>query len=658
MTLLQFASVQLAVIVTWLVVLLSLAGIGLLYRRAFTRTPPDGPDAVFSIWTGYAVTLLVLQVWHLVAPISGWSTGIFVALGVVGLASHATAVRAWVRTGSGVARWPVVAVGGVLVALAANHAIGPMTLYDSGMYHLPVVDWAKAHAIVPGLGNLHGRLAFNSAGLLFAAMLDHGPWSARAFHIANSALLVAFILQSLQGWSRLRAEQVESSPADVFDAMLILPAFGLLIGSEISSLDTDMPVALMLMATASYVLRGATGSERNSDTQRASFASIGIVLAAAVCAKLSAVALAGGLFIAAAWSAKGALTDRPRTGVIAAVIPVLMGLVWMTRGVILSGYPAYPSTLLGTPVPWRVPAAQAEAEAAWIRMSAHELNHNRIVAGFDWVGAWMKELVSEVQFVFMVPLSVLLAVALGILLFVRRRQVKRAAVTVRVLLLPALLGTIFWFIAAPHPRFGMGPLWIIAAAFAAMLVDTLPAELSLRELVFRRAGLTLMGGALVIVIGLGVGGSGGPSSRRGGARAIGGLIFPPAGDSGLYAVGKALLVSYTTTSGLRLVVPKDNNLCWHAALLCTPHPAPNVRLRDPADVGRGFVADGPWAPIRWPNPWTPFRPWLACRVEGGTPNLGKDRACITRTAKVPTDTLDRLTVPLTRGDSATTRAPG
>ncbi|MFN8574360.1 MAG: hypothetical protein U0132_20075 [Gemmatimonadaceae bacterium] len=653
MILLQFVLAQAAVIGIWAVTGLALIGIGLGYRRLFTTAPAGPHQFLFAFWGGFAATLLLLQLWNFWQPVNALALLMILALGAAGLMIHRASVSGWLSTRPWNGATTGIVLTVILVLWAANHAIGPVTLYDSGMYHLPVVNWAKSYPVVPGLGNLHGRLAFNSAGLLFAAMLDHGPLSGRSFHFANSLLLVVFGLQGVLAWSHLISPKIKVTRADVFDALLLLPVAGLLIGSEISSLDTDMPVALMLMAAAARLYRSlSTSVAASDDVQRSHFAMIALVVAGAICAKLSAVVLSATLFCAAVWTFRDPLRRSWSRSALATGIPLVMGIVWMGRGVVLSGYPVYPSTLFGFPVLWRVPAAQAQAEAAWIRMSAHELNHNRIVAGFDWIGSWAYELLTDIQFTFMVPVPVFLSAVLFMaLVFRRRRQALAAVVPIDtsawLLLLPAIAGVLFWFVAAPHPRFGMGPLWIVTATVGATLFSTLPLHEGRHQGLMRRLGLALAACVLIVVGGLALGGSGGPSNRRGGVRAIAGQIIPPGNDHGFHPPAIPDLVSYTTISGLQLVVPRQNNLCWQSSILCTPHPAPNLRLRNPADVSAGFlIDDGTWAPVRWPNPWTPFRPWLACRDSGGPPSVTKDRACIATTSKVPTDSLERFTTPL------------
>lgn len=650
-----------AIALTWAVLAVTLTGIGLLYRRRTTRSSLDALELLWAFWTGFALVLFFLQLWHLVRPVSAGALAVVLALGGAGIARERRSIRSWMQGKPWAGAGLFLLLASVLVAWTANRSIGPVTNYDSGMYHIPVLAWSKAHAIVPGLANLHGRLAFNSSSLLFAAMLDHGPWSGRATHIANSLLVVMFGLQAALAWGRLVGGAVRSQAADVFDAVLLLPVLAVLVGGEVSSIETDTPVALMALAVASRLHRSLIAADDALDLRRSHFAGAALLLGATVCVKLSAVVLGGALFLTAVWVYREALAQAWRATLVSVLAPVTMGLVWMARGVILSGYPVYPATALGVSVPWRVSHEQAIAEAAWIRMSAHELNHNRIVAGFDWLVPWAKEIVTDVRFVFLVPVPFLATLAIGALAWWRWRHrsvhpTQSPLAPTWVLAIPALVGAAFWFVVAPHPRFGMGPAWLAAALASAAWFALGTASADVRQRQLRRMAGLLAVACLVGLASIGFFMKGTGTGRRAGdVRMVGSLFFLPGPDHGLYPAPTSTFVSYTTASGLGLIVPKDNNMCWQAPLLCTPHPAPNLRLRNPADVGAGFVADdGIWQPVRWPNPWTPFRPWLACRSSGPA-GVRRDRDCIARTAKAVTDTLERVTSPLPERDGAPSR---
>ena len=84
------------------------------------------------------------------------------------------------------------------------------------------------------------------------------------------------------------------------------------------------------------------------------------------------------------------------------------------------------------------------------------------------------------------------------------------------------------------------------------------------------------------------------------------LVIRPGSDVWFHPTDTARLEVFTTESGLVLYVPENDNRCFNAPLPCTPHPAPNLRLRRGQTLQSGFVTDGQWRPLRWPNPSTAF----------------------------------------------------
>ena len=77
--------------------------------------------------------------------------------------------------------------------------------------------------------------------------------------------------------------------------------------------------------------------------------------------------------LAVTWWLRHEPANRVLRGVTLTSVAALtlgLSLSWVGRGVILSGYPAYPSRIGALPVDWRVPTEQAEADVAWIRYYA------------------------------------------------------------------------------------------------------------------------------------------------------------------------------------------------------------------------------------------------------------------------------------------------
>jgi hypothetical protein len=597
------------VLLTWLAAGALTCGLGLVLRHAVARTDGlDGDGLLSGFWLGLAGTVLSLQLVHLFAPI-GWPVGaVRAALGAAGLVAHRAPLAQLLRSRrpSGAAALWMAVVG----AWMADRALGACTAFDSALYHAPVIEWARRFPAVPGLGNLHSRLVFNNASLLWAAMLDHGVWSRRSSHVVNGVFLLALAAQI--GLSLSRLVHTRAEPSDlgrcVFDLALLTPLFAMAGQSHfLTSFTTDVPTAVALFAAASALraLLSRSWAGRDAGTE---LVAVVALLALAVCFKLSTVVFAS----AAAALALGSCLKRrgedgapsPGAFVVAASFAAVLLGGWAARGVIQSGYPAFPSTLLAAPVDWRVPAEQADAERAWIghvgRGYYSPETHNRPygeAAPWEgrWLRGWLGSLRSERQALWQITLPVALAIPL---LLLSRLGTPRPR-EVPLLLFPAAVGIAFWLVTAPKPVYAFPLFWVLAAAIAAEVLPPLLVGRR-RRAAFAAAALAL-GVAPLAASSLAVARAGrglrAAIEKHAFTRWTEDAWFRPEPDEDVEA--------YRTASGLPLLVPTTGNRCGRAPLPCTPHPAPNLALRRSGELGDGFVTDGRWEQLRFPNPGNP-----------------------------------------------------
>ena len=76
---------------------------------------------------------------------------------------------------------------------------------------------------------------------------------------------------------------------------------------------------------------------------------------------------------------------------------------------------------------------------------------------------------------------------------------------------------------------------------------------------------------------------------------------------GLVRLPSVRLKPYVTSDGLKIWVPVEGNQLWASPLLTTPHPSPNLSLRNREDVSAGFVSNGPWEPYGYPHVLSGYR---------------------------------------------------
>ena len=161
----------LLILQAWLALGFLFAGVGALVRHALRSPARGGSDLLLSVWLGWVTVLFVLQLWHLAFPVH-WSA--LAILSVVATAGHVLAgPETWKSVARGAMRHaPALVAFAVVTVWLADRAVFRLVNGDSGLYHVPTIEWLTAYPIVPGLGNLHARYGFNQSYFLYAALID------------------------------------------------------------------------------------------------------------------------------------------------------------------------------------------------------------------------------------------------------------------------------------------------------------------------------------------------------------------------------------------------------------------------------------------------------------------------------------------------------
>lgn len=611
---------------TWLIAALALAGVGSLTLGWFGRRIVGWRDVSASFWLGVATVIGTAQLWNFLGPVNGAVTSVLLAVGAAGLWRSRAQLFLLVRRGR-FAPWPVVLGTALLLLWFANRAIGPTRLYDTGMYHQPMVNWINAYAVVPGLGNLHGRLAFNPSSLLFAALFDVGALDKLAMHLVNGLLYSVLAIEGVACWATAR-RLVAPRAFHLFSIAILPDVIHGAMRFDVRSLSTDASVAAILFAGMRLLFDAVAHRAPERRTRGSQAAVVIMLLVTAVTVKLSSAALAAGSVLLALiwWQGGRGDPDISARRVVRWFAPAaVLGITWIARNIALSGFPLYPSGALPFGVDWRMLAEHVEAERAWIVASARGLNTNLAFVGSSWIRPWVRRAVEAGdQFVeFTLPLLILGAVFVLLLLARRRLALphwSRGWWWVGVPFIPSVL---YWALAAPHPRLLHAVLWSGAAIAVSFAVVAWPGRRRPPAMVLGAAAACL---TMLLILMQGITAAVGAESpwtqlTRAWFTVPSEPILAPLPPRGFNA--------YVTNSGLQLVVPDGDNRCYNGPLLCTPHPSPHLAARDPSDIGRGFrIVGDRWEPTRWPNPWSRFLPFWRCAREGPGPRDARERACL------------------------------
>ncbi|MFT5695121.1 MAG: hypothetical protein ACI9QQ_001096 [Myxococcota bacterium] len=563
---------MLMIIAAAIVVAAALLGAGASTHRILTGHTKV--DLTTCFWTGFAVVVGSLQLIHFEFALnSPWVSPTLAGVGLLGLVWNRAALVDAMR----IARpehWSL-SVGLVLFALwLANRGLAPLRSIDSGLYHLTSIKWASEAPLALGLGNLHGRLAFNNASFLWLSALDQWPSVMRGFNFGASLLLYAAILTVT---SRFRGKTTDAHPVGLSRIFYVLMSMPLLYAASVMHVSSTGPDWIVLIIGVVLAVELASAQSDVSDAEKRSrFLAVAALATVGVTVKLSFAAIGlGALAIAGLQTFD--LQQRSLGPWLRHLAPGL-GLAicllapWSIRSIALSGYPAYPSTALAAPVSWKVPAERANAELDWIVSWARAPGQSpeAVLGNNEWLAPWLRNRLRNGDSIalFVAPLALLIVAG-----FAAANRRRRPSATELGVALPFALGVIVWFAAAPDPRFLGGALWALSAS---LLSSQFPRdELQAAHRFGQRCILALVGLVVLTYLGFVI--------YMGGA--TGGAFIRPGPIQGRYPVKKIATNSFATQHGLTLNVPARGDQCWEAELPCTPYPAPRLRRQD---GDRGF----------------------------------------------------------------------
>ena len=558
----------------------------------FFRINKISPEKItLQIWLGWAVTLFLFQVLHFVFPISAYVVVPIFFLGAVFsipqliIVRKSVSKRAKPLISTRIIKTRIITIiicalfVGASVWVAARSMLAPSN-YDSALYHFNAIRWINSYPIIPGLGNLHGRLAFNQSFFVYVAALNFYPFFGYGRSIANSFLLLVLISQILISLRPAISQPslLTKHPFHFAAGLFLIPglAYLALTSDGLASPTPDLASTLLQLVIFVELTHGIAEwleGQMNQDF-RAFF--IVLLSATAITVKLSNLAFSSVMIvivIAYIWK-----TSLPLIrGLAQMILPVVvLLLVWGVRGFILSGAPLYPSMLGYIPVDWAVPKAAVVDEANSIYSWARQPNASpsSVLSNWDWLGPWSLRMSNHIADV-VYPLAISIAfctfaIILGTLLYVKKRSKPRFLESI--IFLPPILGLIYWFFTAPDPRFANSVFWLLSISSSLFILTFL--QRIIRKHYFELAFIIMFALTNIVSIGFFF---------------VHYSSWSEISFSGWYPVKVYPLNMQTTDSGLVVYVPAEGDQCGDSPSPCTPYFDYKLRLRNPNNIALGFI---------------------------------------------------------------------
>lgn len=526
--------------------------------------------SIDHLWIGLVFLVSAISALHLFMPISWLLRFIICGAGLAGLYLVPNLRGQVVALKKNICDQPKLAISiSVAAVVLCLKGLQVTKNFDTGLYHLQTIRWLNEYAIVPGLGNLHGRLAFNQSYFNLLAFLNIEPWAAKGYVAVGIFLILLCVFSIVKLYKAL-------------DVGKVWVGFSLGSGlaltfNSLSAPAPDSAVTILQIYMFTCLIRFFI---KRQSTDRVDFELLATIIFLScfiITIKLSTLVFAVGSLVVLTPFTRNLLTEQLVNLKKIAGICFLFFFVHFLRGYILSGVPMYPTTYGALwSLPWAMFPTHVQGEAIWIYSWARlpGAMPSDVLGNWSWLKPWLANLPMYARILFSIDILLLFA---NVLFFIRQERVNKKAIMYSVYV-PLISALIFWFFIAPDLRF-LGAIPILLASLAGLLcLMQVHDKLNLKKsqiLKKKKYDIQTIGRPCVGLLML----------------AISVYLLQPRSMNLRLAepVPFAEVTQKTTNFGAMINIAKDG-LCWANPLPCSPFVDDGLKLLNPSlGIGAGFT---------------------------------------------------------------------
>ena len=269
----------------------------------------------------------------------------------------------------------------LVMAYGTSHGI---MHYDSDLYHAQAIHWIEDYGVIKGLGNLHVRLAYNSASFALSALYSLSFLSGKSFHVMAGfcALMLAWECIDIKDIVR-RGYPILSDFARVMGIYYLFTIF-----DEMVAPASDYFLSTIVF----YIVIRWLDMNVKHERSYVPYIMLSLLGVYAVTIKLSAAPI----MILAIIPIYRLLANRSAKTMKALGLSVLLAVIivvpFLVRNVIISGWLVYPFTSVDLfDVAWKIPKGLASYDAKEIKTYGRGFTDVATygdMAVKDWIGPW------------------------------------------------------------------------------------------------------------------------------------------------------------------------------------------------------------------------------------------------------------------------------
>lgn len=336
--------------------------------------------------------------------------------------------------------------------------------YDSDLYHGQSIRWIEEYGVVPGLGNLHERFAYNSSFFALSALYSMKFLTGESLHACNGffALLLTVTALDITGsWKRKRFTLSDFARVG---AVYYLTT----ITNEVVSPASDYSI----MCVVFFIVIKWLDLLAEEEKDIAPYSLLCVAGVYALTLKLTA-----GLILLLLLKPALRLIREKRVKEI--LLYLGMGLMvavpWFARTVMISGWLVYPLPQLDLfNVDWKMDAAAIEVDAAQISAWGRALYNVALLdtPAAQWIPNWFMSTLSAMEKILILGSAVCVFLFLGNVVYILVRK-RWKDLDIMLVLGMLVCSYLFWQFSAPLMRYGYAYVLLIDFLTVGWFLDRL-----------------------------------------------------------------------------------------------------------------------------------------------------------------------------------------
>lgn len=335
----------------------------------------------------------------------------------------------------------------IIVIAVMTWTVGYPQHYDTSLYHYQAIKWIEEYGVVPGLGNLHNRFAYNSAFMALQALFSFEWLVGQSLHTVNGFVCCFFMIYAVISnriWKL--GEKIEVSDLLKVATVIYICYYKNLISSPSSDTLTLLLILYICTKWSEFIERDIKEMEPYGFLCILSAYAISLKLSAAVC------------MVLVLWPAMQMIKRKKYKMIIKHLaLGIIVLAPWLVRNVVISGYLLYPYPQLDIfDVDWKMPASVLTHDSREVIVWGRNVFNVEDYAMPIW--KWFSE-----WFMNNSPVLIsigLIAEGLVLISLIKKLITKKMDLRLDMIAIYSFVSLVFWISSAPLMRYGMVYLMI------------------------------------------------------------------------------------------------------------------------------------------------------------------------------------------------------